>query len=68
MIIANYTEIELDHFRKSCNFVGYEKEVFELRSKGVPLEAIAEQVNMSVNGINKISQKVNSKINRIQAI
>lgn len=65
MIIADFTEIELDFFRRSCNFVGFERDVFELRSKGVPLETIAEKVNMSVDGIKKISKKVNNKITRV---
>lgn len=65
MVISDYTEIELNHFRKLCNFVGYEREVFELRSKGVPLERIAEQLNMSYEGIKKVSCKVNRKINRV---
>ena len=65
MIIADFTEIELDFFRRSCNFVGFERDVFELRSRGVPLETIAEKVNMSVDGIKKISKKVNNKITRV---
>ena len=65
MIISDYTELELDFLRRSCNFVGYEKDVFELRSKGISLESIAEQMNMSVNGINKISRKVNNKIIKV---
>ena len=65
MIIADFTEIELDFFRRSCNFVGCERDVFELRSRGVPLETIAEKVNMSVDGIKKISKKVNNKITRV---
>ena len=65
MRIADYTEIELDFYRHTCNFVGCERDVFELRSKGVPLELIAEQVNMSVDGIKKISRKVNTKISRV---
>ena len=65
MIIADFTEIELDFFRRSCNFVGCERYVFELRSKGVPLETIAEKFNMSVDGIKKISKKVNNKITRV---
>lgn len=62
MIIADYTEHELEYFRRSCNFVGNEKELFELRSKGIPLERIAEQLDMSVDGIKKVSRKVNKKI------
>jgi transcriptional regulator len=64
MIISNFTTRELEHLRTQCNFVGYETDVFELRSKGIPLEEIAEIVNMTVDGIKKISRKVNSKISR----
>jgi hypothetical protein len=65
MIISDFTEIELDFFRRACNFVGCERDVFELRSRGVPLETIAEKVNMSVDGIKKVSKKVNNKITRV---
>lgn len=65
MIIADFTEKELEYFRCSCNFVGFERDVFELRSKGVPLEQIAEKVNMSVDGIKKVSRKVNTKISKV---
>lgn len=64
MIIADFTEFELEFFRQNCNFVGNEKLVFELRGKGVPLELIAEQVNLSVDGAKRISKKVNNKIKR----
>lgn len=65
MIISDYTAVELDHFRKACNFVCNEKDVFELRSQGLSLEEIAEILNMSVEGIKKVSQKVNRKITRV---
>ena len=65
MIISAYTEIELDYFRRSCNFVGNELEVFDLRSRGIPLEIIAEQINLSIDGVKKISRKVNKKIMRV---
>lgn len=65
MKICDFTEIELEYFRCYCNFVGFERDVFELRSKDVPLEAIAEKLNMTIDGINKISRKVNSKIARV---
>lgn len=65
MIISDFTEIELDYLRKSCNFVGYEIEVFDLRSRGIPLEHIAEQINLSFDGVKKISRKVNRKITRV---
>lgn len=65
MIISDFTMPELDVFRSKCNFIGAEKDVFELRSQGIPLEEIAEHLNMSVEGIKKVSQKVNFKIVKI---
>ena len=65
MIISDFTAKELEHFRESCNFVCNEKEVFELRSQGLSLEEIAEVLNLSVEGIKKISRKVNHKIGRV---
>lgn len=65
MIISGFTVPELDHFRTQCNFVGHEKMVFELRSQGIPLEEIAELLNMSVEGIKKVSRKVNNKILKV---
>ncbi len=65
MKIADFTKPELDYFRENCNFVGVEKEVFELRSQGVPLEEIAEMVNMSVDGVKKASKRVNKKILKV---
>ena len=65
MIVSDFTVPELNHLRTTCNFVGNEERVFELRSKGIPLEEIAETLNMSVEGIKKVSRKVNSKIIRV---
>ena len=62
MIISDFTSIELEYLRRYCNFVGYEKDVFDLRSQGIPLEQIAEDLNLSVDGTKKISRKVNNKI------
>ena len=66
MVISDYTVIELQYFREHCNFVGNEQELFELRSRGIPLERIAEQLNMSVEGVKKISRKVNNKIMKVK--
>lgn len=65
MLVSDFTVPELEHFRAMCNFVGNEIQVFELRSQGIPLERIAEQLNMSVEGIKKVSQKVNRKITKV---
>lgn len=65
MMVSDFTVPELEHFREQCNFVGNEVQVFELRSKGIPLERIAEELNMSYEGIKKISRKVNRKIIKV---
>ena len=62
MTIKDFTKPELDYFRENCNFVGIESDVFEMRSQGIPLEEIAEALNMSVDGIKKVSRRVNKKI------
>lgn len=65
MLISAFTKPELDLFREYCNFVGSEKALFEMRSQGVPLEEIAEYLNMSVENVKRISRKVNGKISKI---
>lgn len=65
MIISDFTIPELNVFRESCNFVGSEMDLFELRSQGLSLEEVAEVLNLSVDGAKKISRKVNKKIARI---
>ena len=65
MRVSDFTTPELDRLREQCNFVGHESQVFELRSKGISLEQIAELLNMSVTNTGRVSQKVNNKIKRI---
>ena len=65
MVVSNFTVPELNYLRDNCNFVGNESDVFELRSRGIPLEEIAEMLNMSAEGIKKVSKKVNNKISRV---
>lgn len=65
MVIKDFTKPELDLLRQSCNFVGSEETLFELRSRGVPLEIIAETLDYSYDGISKVSRRVNNKIRAI---
>lgn len=67
MIISDFTVPELDFYRSNCNFVGWERDIFDMRSQGVPLETIAESLNLSVDGAKRISRKVNNKIIRVQS-
>lgn len=65
MTISDFTQIELDYFRDKCNFVNLEKDVFELSASGYTLEYIAEKLNISVDYVRKLSQKVNRKIIKV---
>lgn len=67
MIISDFTKLELDVFRDNCNFVGSERAIFDLRSQGIPLENIAETLNLSIDGAKRLSRKVNTKIIKVQA-
>lgn len=66
MIISDFTKPELDLLRENCNFVGCEQTIFDLRSQGMPLESIAELLNLSIDGAKRISRKVNSKIIKVK--
>jgi transcriptional regulator len=65
MIISRFTKSELDFLRQECNFVNLEIEVFEGRAKGKSQENIAEECNISIDCVRKISTKVNAKIKRV---
>lgn len=65
MRISEFTMPELNYLRDNCNFVDLEKPVFEMRSAGIPLEIIAEDLNLTIDGIKKISRKINKKISRV---
>ena len=65
MVISSFTKPELDNFRENCNFIGCEATVFEMRSQGVPLEIIAETLDYTCDGINKVSRRVNNKIKAV---
>lgn len=65
MTISDFTVPELEYFRKNCNFVNLEIMVFEGRANGVPLEQIAEDINISYDYARQLSRKVNKKILKV---
>lgn len=66
--IHDFVKSELDTFRAECNFTDEELEFFNLRAKNITLEAIAEQMTISVGKADKLSRKVKSKVMRVIAI
>ena len=65
MIISDFTNIELEYLRSTCNFVNDEKDIFNLRGQGLSLEEVAEVLELPIDTVKKISGKVNKKIKRI---
>ena len=65
MKVYDFTVPELDYFRAYCNFTHDERELFEYRSKNIPLEQCAELMNVSVSTIKRLSRKVNNKIIKV---
>lgn len=65
MKIYDFTIPELNYFRDNCNFTYEEQMLFEYRAKNIPLESIAEIMNISVSTAKRISKRVNNKIIRI---
>lgn len=65
MKVCDFVKPELDFLRENCNFVNLEVEIFEMRAKGIPLEEIAEVLNVSPNTAFKISQRINKKIRKV---
>lgn len=65
MIISDFVEWELDRFREGCNFTDEERIFFERRAKNIPIERIAEEMNISVGKANNLSAKVKRKILKV---
>lgn len=65
MKVYDFTVPELNYFRTYCNFTNEERQLFELRSQNVSLELCAEQMNISISTVKRLSQKVNNKIIRV---
>jgi hypothetical protein len=68
MDISRFVEPELNLYRNQCNFVGVERDVFEMRSRGMGLAEISEELKYTHDHIRKVSQEVNDKITRVQHI
>lgn len=65
MHINDFVEWELERFRRECNFDEEQLEFFNLRAKNIPIEQIAELMNISVGKANKLSRKVKDKVIRV---
>jgi DNA-binding CsgD family transcriptional regulator len=59
--ITALTVYEIDKIYKYANLKPKEREFFDLRNEGLTYEQIAEELDMSVNGVKKFAKKVYTK-------
>nr|DAG36407.1 MAG TPA: ECF sigma factor [Caudoviricetes sp.] len=60
-----FTKKDIDRFLVECNFTPDEERLFRLRCKEHTLEYCAEQMNVSISTINRLSKRVNNKIIKV---
>lgn len=62
---CDFTEPELDVFRKLCNFTDDERTYFEMRAKDKSNVQISMAMNVSISKVDTLARKVKSKILRV---
>ena len=65
MQVYDFTEPELDMFRKLCNFTPDERTYFELRARYKSNVQIALEMNVSESQVSKLARKTKSKMMRV---
>lgn len=65
MKVCNFTKREIEYCIEECNFTLPEETLFLLRCRDIPLEQCAEQMNVSVSTVKRLSKKMKSKILRV---
>lgn len=65
MKVSDFTRKEIEYCITECNFTTQEEELFLKRCKDVPLEQCAEEMNVSVSTIKRLSRKMKDKILRV---
>lgn len=61
-----YTEPELEEFRRLCNFTPTERKIFEARAEGQSVIEACFSLNMSERTIERHSAKARVKMARVQ--
>lgn len=63
--INEFTEPELDIFRRLCNFSDKERQYFELKAKDKSIIQISMEMNVSEATVSVYSKKVRQKILKV---
>lgn len=65
MKICDFTEPELNMFRKNCNFTDMESKCFELKAKDCTNIQLAMKLNVSESTVSVTMRRVRTKITRV---
>jgi len=65
MRICDFVKPEIDYLLAECNFTKEQLDFFKLRADDMPIEKCAEIMNISISTANRISKKVNKKIEKV---
>ena len=65
MKIRDFTNPELDSFRKQCNFTEEEMQCFNLKAKDKTNTQICDELTMSPSKVSAVMRRVRAKIFRI---
>lgn len=60
-----FTKKDIEYFPSECNFTPSEEQLFRLRCQEYPLEYCAEQMNVSISTVKRLSRRVNNKIIKV---
>ena len=60
-----FTKKDIGRFLTECNFTPDEERLFRLRCQEHTLKYCAEQMNVSMSTINRLSKRVNNKIIKV---
>ena len=65
MKVCSFTKPEIEYCIEECNFTPQEETLFLLRCRDIPLEQCAEEMNISVSTVKRLSGKMKNKILRV---
>ena len=65
MKICDFTRLELDKFRKECNFTEIERKCFDLKAKDRTNVQLAMELNVSESTVSVTMRRVRTKITKV---
>lgn len=62
MKMCSLTKREIEYCIEECNFTEPEEDLFLMRCKDIPLERCAENMNISISTVKRLSRKMKDKV------